>query len=142
MSTVREAVGTDEYAVYSLAASFSSPASVDRADFHNAWNDKLSGPGCFVGLAESEGSVVGYFSAFVHATLYADKPVAWVDEIFVREDMRNIGIGRRLMDEISRWAKAQGCRMIALASREGAEFYRALGYQEDASRYYRLDLSD
>lgn len=140
MSAVREAAVADEHAVYSLAASFSSAITVDRAAFHDAWKNKVNDRNCFVGLAEIGDTVVGYVSAFVHTTLYADKPVAWVDEIFVREDMRNTGIGRELMDEISRWARARGCRLIALASREGAGFYEALGYREDSSRYYTLDL--
>ena len=141
MSTVREAEDADEMAVYSLAVSFSFPVGTNRLAFHKAWKKKINDADCFVGLAEVEGSIVGYISGYVHTTLYADKPMAWIDEIFVREDMRKGGIGRSLMGEIARWATERGCRLLALASQESAEFYHALGYEEDASRYYKRDLS-
>jgi GNAT superfamily N-acetyltransferase len=141
MSAIREAEDADESAVYSLAVAFASPTGIERAAFHATWKRKIKSADCFVGLAEVEGTVVGYISGYIHTTLYADKPMAWIDDVFVRQDVRNHGIGRSLMTAVARWAVERGCRLIALASREGAGFYRALDYEEDASRYYKRDLS-
>ncbi len=140
MSTIREAEDADESAVYSLALNIPPSASIDRGTFHNAWKTKIRDADCYVGLAEVEAAVVGSISGYVHTTFYAEKPVAWIDEIFVREDMRKGGIGRELMAEVARWATERGCRLAALASREGAEFYLALGYEEDSSSFYKRNL--
>ncbi|MCP5097583.1 MAG: GNAT family N-acetyltransferase [Chloroflexi bacterium] len=47
-----------------------------------------------------EGVVVGYISGYQHSTLYANKPVAWIDEIVAREDARKQGIGKKLMKNV------------------------------------------
>lgn len=122
------------------SASRLPPLSIARS-FTRHVKKKIGDADSCIVLAESDGCVVGYVSAYVHATLYADKPVAWIDEIFVSEDARNLGIGRGLMAEIDRWARGRGCRLVALASREAGEFYKALGYSEDVSRYYKRDPS-
>ena len=141
MIAFREARSSDEDAVSALVARFSSPAVIDPAVLQQTWKKKIGEVDSHIVVAESDGRVVGYVSAYVHATLYADKPVAWIDEIFVSEDARNLGIGRGLMAEIDRWARGRGCRLIALASRDAGEFYKALGYSEDESRNYKRDPS-
>ena len=43
-----------------------------------------------------------------------------------------MGIGRRLLEAVEEWARAEGCagvRLVSGASREGAHaFYRSCGY--------------
>ena len=43
------------------------------------------------------------------------------------------------MDAFEQWAAAEGCALIALATRRAAPFYRALGYEESAA-YFRKVL--
>ena len=45
------------------------------------------------------------------------------------------------MDAFERWATAQGCALVALATRRAAPFYRALGYEESAA-YSRKVLAE
>jgi hypothetical protein len=40
------------------------------------------------------------------------------------------------MSAFEQWAVAQGCALVALATRRAAPFYRALGYEESAV-YFR-----
>jgi hypothetical protein len=44
------------------------------------------------------------------------------------------------MQGIEAWAKQREARLIALATRRAASFYKALGYEESAS-YFRKILS-
>jgi GNAT superfamily N-acetyltransferase len=74
-------------------------------------------------------------------TFYANGPAAWVEEVFVRRQERDRGIGRALMSAFEQWAVAQRCALIALATRRAAPFYRALGYEESAV-YFRKVLED
>ena len=65
---------------------------------------------------------------------YANGRVTWVEEIIVQPDLRGQGIGRALMQDIEGWADARGSRLVALATRRAAEFYKALGYAESAAQ--------
>jgi GNAT superfamily N-acetyltransferase len=91
-------------------------------------------------LAVTGKESAGYLLGFRHLTFYANGPVAWVEEIAVRQQDRGQGIGRALMSEFERWAAAQGCALVALATRRAAPFYGALGYEESAA-YFRKVLS-
>jgi GNAT superfamily N-acetyltransferase len=82
---------------------------------------------------------VGYLLGFQHLTFYANGPVAWAEEVYVRSQDRGRGIGRALMRAFEQWAATQGCTLIALATRRAAPFYRALGYEESAT-YFRKVL--
>jgi GNAT superfamily N-acetyltransferase len=84
---------------------------------------------------------VGYLLGFRHLTFYANGPVGWVEEVVVPDQDRSRGIGRILMDAFERWAAAEGCTLVALATRRAAPFYRALEYEESAA-YFRKVLID
>jgi GNAT superfamily N-acetyltransferase len=82
---------------------------------------------------------LGYLLGFRHLTFYANGPVAWVEEVAVRRQDRGRGAGRALMSAFEQWAAAQGCALVALATRRAAPFYRAAGYEESAA-YFRKVL--
>jgi GNAT superfamily N-acetyltransferase len=67
--------------------------------------------------------------------------VAWVEEVYVRDQDRGSGAGRILMSAFEQWAAARDCALVALATRRAAPFYRALGYEESAV-YFRKLLDD
>ncbi|MEZ0299682.1 MAG: GNAT family N-acetyltransferase, partial [Candidatus Methylacidiphilales bacterium] len=71
--------------------------------------------------------------------LFATGSVAWLEEIMLRQDFRRAGIGKMLMEDFEKWARIKSCRMVALATRRAAEFYKALGYEESAT-YFRKKL--
>jgi len=57
----------------------------------------------------------------------------------VAEDVRRRGAGRQLMEDFERWAGNRQSKVIALATRRAASFYRSLGYEESAT-YFRKVL--
>jgi ribosomal protein S18 acetylase RimI-like enzyme len=87
-------------------------------------------------IAERGGEAVG----MVHITLRNAPPLpifvprcyATIESLIVREDCRRAGIGRSLMREAERWARARGAEEIELNVWEfnaGAiAFYEQLGY--------------
>lgn len=133
---VRPAAAGDADGVEVLAAELarSFPFSPER--FRASYPELLAAPGARLLLAASGRDCAGYLLGFRHLTFYANGPVAWVEEIVVRRRDRGQGIGRALMGEFERWASAQGCALVALATRRAAPFYRALGYEESAT-YFR-----
>ena len=71
-------------------------------------------------------------------TFFANGKVAWVEEIMVGSSRRKAGVGRALMTAFEEWSANRGAKLVALATRRAAEFYRALGYEESAIYFRKL----
>ena len=122
----------------SLARPFATSFVVDEETFHRSYDGLVSSPDARLLVAELERRIVGYLLGFDHATLYANGRVAWVEELMVEASCRRQGIGESLMREFEAWARGRQCRLVALATRRAAVFYRALGYEESALYFRKL----
>lgn len=140
---IRPAVAADSGAVLVLATAFATSFRVDAGAFGASFAALLADPGTrlLVATDDQDGRVIGYMLGFVHPTLYANGPVAWVEEITVEAPLRGRGVGRALMDAFEAWAVERGARLVALATRRAAAFYGALGY-EDSAVYFRKRLDE
>jgi GNAT superfamily N-acetyltransferase len=135
---VRRAEAGDAEAVAGLAAGLARSFTFSRDAFGLSYPALLAdGDACL--LLAVDGEHLGYLLGFQHLTFYANGPVAWVEEVFVRDQERGRGVGRALMSAFERWAAARDCTLIALATRRAAPFYRALGFEESAV-YFRKVL--
>jgi len=135
---VRHASADDEGGVAGLAAEFAMSFTFSPQKFRVSYPVLLAEDGACLLVAVSGQEYLGYLLGFRHLTFYANGPVAWVEEVAVREQDRGRGIGRALMSEFEQWATAQGCALIAVATRRAAPFYRALGYEESAAYFRKL----
>jgi GNAT superfamily N-acetyltransferase len=133
------ATAGDADAVAGLAAELAQSFTFSRSGFEHSYPALLAAADACLLLAVDGPRPLGYLLGFQHLTFYANGPVAWVEEVLVREQERGRGTGRALMDTFEQWAAARGCALIALATRRAAPFYRALGYEESAS-YFRKVL--
>jgi len=136
---VRRAEADDAEAVADLAAGLAQSFPFSRAGFGLSYPALLADDDACLLLAVDGEERLGYLLGFRHLTFYANGPVAWVEEVFVRGQHRGRGVGRALMSAFERWAAARNCALIALATRRAAPFYRALGYEESAV-YFRKVL--
>ena len=138
---IRPATAADAVAVAGLAEGLAQSFAFSRASFDAHYPALLAaGHACLLvavtGADAARDDRVGYLLGFEHLTFYANGRVAWVEEVFVRGDLRGRGIGRALMTEFERWARRRGCALVALATRRAVPFYRAIGY-EDSAAYLR-----
>ena len=147
---IRAAGAADADTVAQLAAELAQSFPFSPAAFDRAYPAVLAAADACLLLAEETGVAggaasqtepVGYLLGFWHPAFFANGPVAWVEEILVRPEYRGRGAGRALMSAFEQHAADQGCRLVALATRRAAAFYRALGYQESAV-YFRKVLGD
>ncbi len=138
MPTIRPAQLTDSAALFSLASAFATSFSVERSAFESSLGGLLQSPDAFIAVASDNGRVVGYVLGFDHHTFYANGRVSWVEEIMVSEDVRRHGVGRQLMESFEQWARSRQSKLIALATRRAAPFYKSLGYEESATYFRRL----
>jgi GNAT superfamily N-acetyltransferase len=143
---IRPATAADADAVAGLAEGLAQSFAFSRASF-DAHYPALLAAGharllvAVTGADAAGDDCIGYLLGFEHLTFYANGRVAWVEEVFVRGDLRGRGIGRALMTEFERWAGGRGCALVALATRRAAPFYHALGY-EDSATYLRKLLPE
>ena len=138
MISIREGMPEDEKAIFTLARDFATSFPVDQTGFSGAFSQVLTSPGMYLAVAQSEDAIIGYVLGTAHPTFYASGHVAWVEEIMVREDLRKKGVGRMLMENFESWANSQNCRLVALATRRAAEFYKSLNYAESAIYFRKL----
>jgi len=140
---IRRATAADAETVAALAAELAQSFPFSRAAFDRSYPAVLAaGNACLLLAADSaagHGGPVGYLLGFQHPAFFANGPVGWVEEILVRGCWRGRGAGRALITAFEQHSADRGCRLVALATRRAAPFYRALGYQESAA-YFRKVL--
>lgn len=82
-------------------------------------------------VACKEGVVIGYVHGADYECIYAD-PLKNIMAIAVEDSYQGLGIGKKLLEGIEAWAKADGCAGVRLVSgfnREKAHgFYQYCGY--------------
>jgi GNAT superfamily N-acetyltransferase len=138
MPIVRPAELSDSDSLFALAKAFATSFEVERSAFEPSLAALLQSPDAFVAVACDGERVVGYVLGFDNHTFYANGRVSWVEEIMVSEEVRRSGVGRQLMESFERWARSRQSKLIALATRRAASFYRSLGYDESAVYFRKL----
>lgn len=85
-------------------------------------------------VCEGPGGIAGFAVVRVLARppLFAERERGEIEALYVRPDARRRGAGRALASAALRWLEARGIRRVALqvaaGNREGAAFWRALGF--------------
>ncbi|MDE2901698.1 MAG: GNAT family N-acetyltransferase [Chloroflexota bacterium] len=136
--SVREAHRDDADVLFGLAEDFVVTFAPSRSAFDPALVDIVSKDDAKLIVAEVDGEIVGYCLGFDHYTFFANGRVSWVEEITVKEAFRGKGVGRILMENFEQWCRKRGSKIVALATRRAAAFYKRLGYDESAVYFRKL----
>ncbi len=135
---IRTATRDDVDAVFSLASDFATSFDVEKGPFWESFQQVLLDDHALLLVAADNKEVVGYCLGFEHTTFFANGSVAWVEEIMVSSARRKKGVGRSLMTAFEEWSAGRGAKLVALATRRAAEFYRAVGYEQSATYFRKL----
>ncbi|NUO96570.1 MAG: GNAT family N-acetyltransferase [Nonomuraea sp.] len=135
---IRRAEKADADEVFALAREFGLTFRPEREAFDAALPQLLRDDDALLLTAVVGGRVQGYLLGFVHLTLFANGPVAWVEEAMVQSGSRRQGIGRRLLEEFETWAREREAGYVAMATRRAPEFYHALGYEASATFFRKV----
>lgn len=96
----------------------------------------IADPGHIVLVARAGGDVVGLLNFTTRRTLAHARPSALIDELVVARSQRGRGIGRLLIEEAARRARALGCEELEVstesANRQARAFYAKCGFDEEA----------
>ena len=75
-----------------------------------------------------QGKIAGYGSAHWLPYLFMSGPEGYVSELFVRDDARGRGLGRRLLSAIASEARGRGCQRLSLINLRNRESYQRQFY--------------
>ena len=101
-----------------------------RAGFKYAVHDRDAD----VLLAVEGERVVGLASVYADILSIRYGPRCWLQDLVVQSSHRGSGVGAKLMDAASDWARDRGCTHLELSSGDGRKdahrFYRAQGMSQ------------
>lgn len=132
---IRPARTDDVDGLWPLVERFATSYVPERKGFEAMFAAILADETSLLLVAVDPTRLAGFLSATLRPALYAGAPLAWVEELMVREDLRGLGIGRQLMEGVEAWARDRGAVHLALATRRADDFYTAIGYQESATYF-------
>lgn len=136
---VRPARLGDRDDVWPLARELATSFEPQRPAFEASFRHLLTTPRTMLLVAETaQWGITGYLLGSAHLTLFANGPVAWVEELMVDARSRRSGVGAALMRHAEDWARDCGAAYLALATRRAGAFYSALGYEDSAVFYRKL----
>jgi GNAT superfamily N-acetyltransferase len=138
---IRPARPGDAAQVAGLARELTMSYPFRQASFDISYPELLAAGNSCLLVAAAREDLAGYLLGFRHLTFFASGPVGWVEEVLVRAEHRQAGVGRALMTGFEHWAAERDCAQVALATRRAVPFYRALGYEESAV-YLRKGLKN
>jgi GNAT superfamily N-acetyltransferase len=91
-----------------------------------------------------DGKVAGMANALITVSTALGTPVVLLEDVIVSKAQRGGGLGRRLVEHVFDWAKAQGMGRVTLLADENntpaLAFYEALGFQKSAMVVRRKQL--
>lgn len=118
--TIRRSVAGDRIQVAEMRTALwpDGPFDEHLADFDQLLATGMCGtlPAATFVAEDATGALVGFLDAGLRS--HADscdvrQPVGYIEGWWVREDSRNRGIGRGLVQAAEDWARAQGCKEMA-----------------------------
>ncbi|WP_065868036.1 MULTISPECIES: aminoglycoside 6'-N-acetyltransferase [Stenotrophomonas] len=141
---IRRALASDWSAWAQLRRGLWADCETDLAELQQL----LEEDGGTVLLAFAQGQPVGLAEAslrhdYVNGT--SSSPVGFLEGWYVIESQRGLGIGRALVAEVARWARAQGCSELAsdtaLDNTHAQAAHKASGFVEtERVVYYCMSL--
>jgi GNAT superfamily N-acetyltransferase len=96
-------------------------------------------------IAETDSSLAGYALFFHNFSSWRGRRGLYLEDLFVRPELRGRGIGKALMQELARIATARGCARIEWVvidwNTPAIGFYKSLGAEPiDGWTIYRLNV--
>lgn len=133
--TIRETTEADIAAIFELICL--------KAEFDGCRESLLSTPEqikealfgamrkCHALIAELDGQPVGLATFYSMFSTFLAKPGIWLDDLYVKESYRSLGVGKALMQRLALLAHDNGCAridwLVATENADGQAFYDHLG---------------
>ncbi len=99
----------------------------------------------FARMADYDGKLVGFSVSTLHPSTWTTELNCYLEDLFVDQDARGLGVGRALIDDILKMAKENGWDRVYWHTDAGNKTARALYdryVKADGFVRYRIPLSD
>ncbi len=104
--------------------------------FENKIMGYFSDPQKIIVLAKQDSKIVGLTSIIFLSRLNRTKLEMYIPELIVTKQLRNFGIGKKLIKYCTALAKKKDCYRIRLESgnqrKESHKFYKSIGFEQSA----------
>jgi GNAT superfamily N-acetyltransferase len=91
-----------------------------------------------------DGSVVGMANALITISTAEGERALLLEDVFVQNEYRGMGLGRRLVEHVLEWARRRGMVRVTLLSdrdnQPALDFYRKLGFERSHMLVLRKPL--
>lgn len=92
------------------------PARWDPDQALERLRDAITGPRSTILVAESEGALIGFCTAYVEFNSVRFGRRCWVEDLAVDPERRSLGVGAALLHAAKEWAHAAGATHLELDS--------------------------
>lgn len=137
--SIAKATEKDIQSILELLYELDRPTPIDDKEikaFQNKINDYFSDSQKIILLAKQNSKSVGLVSIILLRRLNRVKLEMYIPELIVTTELRNSGIGKKLIQHCITIAKKKGCYRIRLESgnqrKESHQFYKNLGFEQSA----------
>jgi GNAT superfamily N-acetyltransferase len=144
---VRPALPTDAATILAMVRELAvferEPLASVEADEDDFLRDCFApSPRCEVLIGEVEGAPQGFVLFFHNYSTWLGRAGIYVEDLYVRDAARGLGLGRKLLAEVARLAVERRCKRLELSVLDwnpARRFYEQLGFVEKIDwRGYRL----
>lgn len=137
---IRSAITDDLESVYTLICNLEGH-TMDKSSFIDVYSRNLLDPNIHYLVAEKDNRIVGFISLHIQHILHHSKPTCELQELNIDPDIRGLGVGGHLMQEVEKIAQRLNLEEIELTTkthREQAQaFYRNLGYTHTHNKFVK-----
>lgn len=137
--SITEATEKDIPSILELLYDLDRPTPIDDKEikvFQNKIRNYFSDSQKIILLAKQDSKSVGLVSIILLRRLNRVKLEMYIPELIVTKELRNSGIGKKLIQHCMTIAKKKGCYRIRLESgnqrKESHQFYKNLGFEQSA----------
>jgi len=112
-------------------------------DFQNIFLKNINDLNKLYYLAESQdGEIIGYISCHVELLLHHCGKVAEIQELFVKQGFRNLGVGKKLVAHIELLIKKMGCISFEVTAQNKRmnthAFYKNVGFTSSHLKFTKI----
>lgn len=133
---IREAEKQDAPAIILLVQELAQADAEKYPLDHRFVENYLGAAGCYVLVAEMDGSVAGMLSYSIRPNLYHAGSTCLIEELVVTASARGRGAGKALLESAIQRARQTGCLEISVTTmpdnQPAIEFYRRHGLTDEA----------
>ena len=123
------------------------PIPIDEKEikiFKNKIKDYFSDSQKTILVAKQDSKIVGFVSIILLRRLNRAKLEMYIPELIVTKQLRNLGIGKKLIQHCIDLAKKKDCYRIRLESgnqrKESHKFYKNIGFEQSALSFTKSVL--